>query len=484
MSTSPLPISDIVNIQLLLSPAAIAAPFPNQGAIVGTTVASSGGPTHANRMVQVTSASSMLALGYTTSSPEYLHALAYFAQKPSPSFLWVGFQDLTSLSSATGATSVDAGGTNYTPGDILGVTQGSASGGEIQVLTTNPSTGAVLTIAVVPLSSGTGYSTTSATGLATTHVQVTNSAAAGLTVTLTAVGESPLVALENCRAFNQQIGGVNLPTWYGYVSTTATDTDAEAMALFAQSAQPVMKLYYASSTAAIPTSSTSDVASYMKTNNYERVEMLYSTTQGGAAPGNAYAASASMGMELGLNTGLPSSWFVKFGRQLIGITPEPISQNQFNYLTGKNCNVYAYFGPFPVFTTGVMSNGIVTSVILFLDVLTYQMQYNIMNDITENGAYSITDAGEQRAIHQANEACQYISQIGALSGGIWNGANFAPPVQLTAGQSIPAGYLAQAYPIAQLSATARAARQLQPIIVAVLMTEAAISISIGLYVQQ
>jgi hypothetical protein len=131
-----------------------------------------------------------------------------------------------------------------------------------------------------------------------------------------------------------------------------------------------------------------------------------------------------------------------------------------------------------------MSNGIVTSVILFLDVLTYQMEYNIMNDITENGAYSITDAGEQRAIHQVNEACQYISQIGALSGGIWNGANFAPPVQLTAGQSIPAGYLAQAYPIAQLSASARAARQLQPIIVALLMTEAAISISIGLYVQQ
>lgn len=485
MSTQPLPISDIVDVTVLLQPAAIAAPFPNQGAVVGTTIASSG-PSHANRMVQITQAgfpTNMLNMGYTTSSPEYGHASAYFAQQPPPNFLWLGFQDLTALSDASGATSVDAGGTNYSPGDILAITQGSATAGQVEVLTTNPSTGAVLTISVVLSNNGTGYSTTSATGLATTHVQVTNPAASGLTISLTAVGETPLAALANCRAFNQIAGGANVPMWYGYVSATATDSDTEVMALFAQSAQPVMKLYYASATPAIATNATNDVATYLKNADYGRVEITYSTTQGGSAPGNAYTASASMGMEMGLNTGEPNSWFDKFGPDLIGIIPEPITQNQLTYLKGKNCNVWTWFGAFPLFYTGVMSDGTPTSVVLFDDVLVYQLQYNIMNDIKQNGTYTMDDPGEQRAIHQVNLACQAVSIIGAFSAGIWNGPSFTPPLNLVDGQYIPGGYLAQAYPMAQLSQAAQAARQLQPIIVAVIAKQGAISVAIALYVQ-
>jgi hypothetical protein len=486
MSTQPLPISDIVNIAVYLSPAAVAAPFPNQGAIVGTTVASSGGPTHANRMIQVTSAASLLTLGYLTSSPEYIAAQLYFSQSPAPNFLWVGLQDLSSLSGASGATIIDAEGTNYTVGDVVNVIQGSpanGSGGWVQV-TSIGAGGAVTGIETLPLNDGTGYSLSSATGLATSHVTVANPSASGLTISLTAIGETPLTALENCRAFNQIAGGAIVPMWYGYYSTTAADADAEAMALFAQSAQPVMKFYYSTSTATIPTNATTDVASYCKSNDFGRIEILYSTTQGGNAPNNAYAGAASMGMEMGRNTGLPNSWFDKFSQTLIGVTPEPISQNQLTYIVGKYCNVYTWFGPFPIFTQGVMSSGVDAAIVLFTDVIVYQIQYNIMDDIKANGAYTITDPGEQRAIHQVNLACQYGYTLGALSSGVWSGASFAPPLNLVNGQSIPNGYLAQALPIALLSASARAARQLQPIIVALLMTEGAISVSIGLYVQQ
>jgi hypothetical protein len=422
-----------------------------------------------------TAATAMIAMGYSLTSPEYLAVQRYAAQIPQPQYVWIGLQDLTSLSDAAGATVIDVPGTNYTQGDIVAVSQGSPANitGEIEILTVSAG-GIPTSIAVLVLNNGTGYSP--ATGLATVHVSVTNPAAAGLTISLTAVGESPLDALTNNRVFSN--------VWYGYYSTTAADADAKVMAAFAQSASPVMKFYYNSSTSTIPTFSTSDVASYCDANNYDRIEIGYATTQGGNAPNNAYWGAASMGMEMGLNTGLPNSWFAKFGQTLVGITPEPLSESQKGYLVSKNCNFYANFGPFPMFYSGVMSDGVASSVILFDDVLVYQIQYNIMNDIKENGAYTLDDPGEQRAIHQVNLACQAVDVLGALDSGIWMGPSFQPPLNLVNGQYIPGGYLTQALPMALLSQSARAARALQPIICAIIQKEGAISVQVGVYVQQ
>jgi hypothetical protein len=469
-----LPLQDIVDVTVLIAPPGNSPPTFNIGAICGSTAFTppAGSTTHATRMILVTAAAQLLTQGYTTSSPEYIAAQQYFAQTPAPASLYVGYQDPSSILAVSVGTT-GSGGSNYTVGDILGVTQAGASQGRVSVATVGAG-GAVTGLTVQTLSDGTGYSV--ANNLATTNYQVANPAATGCTVHVTAVGETPLIALENCRYL--------FPQWYGYYSTTAADADAQAIALYAESAQPVMKYYYTSGTQAIQTSSTTDVMSYLQANDFSRTEGIYSTTQGGFAPNNIYASAASMGMEMGLNTGLPGSYFTKWGKPLVGVVPEPLSQGQFNTITGKNCNVYTtYVGPYSIFTPGKMANGDYCDLRLFLDVLVAQIQYTIMNYLTSVLAVPITDPGEQDVIHCVNQAAQDLAEIGFLSSGFWNGVNFLPPLNLVSGTPIPGGYLAQALPIALLSAAARAARQLQPIILAIICTDAAQSVAVGVYVQ-
>ena len=218
----------------------------------------------------------------------------------------------------------------------------------------------------------------------------------------------------------------------------------------------------------------------MKAAQYERAPGIYSTTQGGFAPNNIYAGAALMGEVMGLNTGLAGSYFTAWGKPLAGIIPEPITQTQYNAIAGKNCNVYTNFGSFPLVSPGKMPNGYYIDLVIFLDVLTANITYNLMNLLTSLPALPITDTGEQQAIHQVNLACQQMVDIGFLSPGIWNGVTL---LNLSPGDPVAAGYLCQALPVAQLSAGARAARQLQPIYLAIICSDAAQMITVAVVVQ-
>jgi hypothetical protein len=472
-STPALTLSDIVDVVVLISPESASAPTFNHGLIIGPTA---GVVTHNERLASYTSLSALLTAGYTLTEPEYLAAAEYFGQSPAPNLLWVGFQDPTSINNATVGSS---GGSGYAVGDIVTITQGGASGGQVQVAAETG--GAVTAITLLPLADGTSYS--NANNLAT--VAVSPSVGTGLTIDITGVGESVLTALLNCRNLNSD--------FYGVMSTAAVTADHEAIAAYVQSATPPMIYFYGTHDSNVPTSATTDVFSYMQSNNYNRVFGQYSTTQGGTYPNNIYCGAAAMGIAMGLNTGLAGSYFTMFAKNEVGVTSEPLTGQQVQYINGaslstkgKNGNVLSNFANAYTFLwKGTMGSGQFLDLILFLDVLSAQIQYNIMNLLTELPAVPLTDAGEQQLIHCVNQACQYLQQIGFISSGTWNGVT----IQLTStlgivpGQAIPNGYLAIAAPFSTQSSAARAARQAMPIYLAIICTDAAQSVLVGVYVQ-
>jgi hypothetical protein len=473
MASPALPLSDIVDVVVQVSPQFAVPPTFNQGLIIGNSAVI----THATRIEQFSSLSAMLTAGYTTSSPEYIAAQLYFDQSPQPQYLWVGLQDSTSLN--TVIPHAGNAGANYKVGDVITVVQSGASGGQATV--TSIGTGGVVTgLSVLTANDGTGYSPN--TGLATTGGSGT-----GLEVDITLVGETPLTAVQNCRTAQN--------AWYACMVTTAVDADHLAIAAYAQAATPPMMYFLTTSDVAVLNNTTGNLCATLQANAYKRVFSLYSTTQAGAAPNNVYACAAAMGVMMGLNTGLAGSYFTMMFEELVGVLPEPLTQNQVNTLCGTvgqsfgiNANVYVgYANAYQFLQQGTVANSQFADEILNLDMLVAAMQYNVMNVLVGQPSVAQTDPGQTQLIHAVNQACIAAVTRGYLASGTWEGVSIQVSgngAGLTTGQSMPAGYITLSPPYATQSAANKAARQAMPIYCAINEAGAAQSVLIGIYVQR
>lgn len=460
-SPATLPLGLIVDVEVFVSPQAPPQPTFNIGLIVGTSaVIPSVG---ANSRVRTYNAlSQLLTDGFITSSPEYLAAQLYFGQSPSPQTLKVGRQDLTSIATIQVHAAVE--GTGYTVGDILGVTQGGASGGTVRVSTIG---GSGNVTGVVLVTDGSGYAV--ANGLATTGGTGT-----GAQVDVLSIGETPLVALIACRAKDF--------TWWACMSTTAVKADHEAIAAYIQAATPVGCYFFTTADADALSGAAGNVFSFLKAANYNRVYGAYSTTQGGIAPNNAYAAAADMGVSMGLNTGLANSYFTMKFKVLTGIIPEPLSPSQIAVIEGNNGNLYlSYANAYTIVEQGVVANSQFFDEILNIDMLASAIQFNVMNELVSSPAVPQTDAGQTQLIHAVNQACQAAVDRGFLAGGIWHGVQI---LKLLPGDPVPAGFLVQSPLYATQSSSDRQARKAMPIYAAVLESGAVHSVIIGVYVQR
>jgi hypothetical protein len=135
-----------------------------------------------------------------------------------------------------------------------------------------------------------------------------------------------------------------------------------------------------------------------------------------------------------------------------------------------------------------MSSGAYADFILFIDVLTANIQINVMNSLIELPAIPLTDGGEQLVIHAINNACQAGVEIGFISPGVWNGvsihpSSLNPKLGIDPGDALTAGYESFAAPIAELSAANRAARALQPVFVCLIYTDSAQQVQVQVYAQ-
>lgn len=465
MSSPALPLQSIVNVTVLAGPALGVPPTFNQGAIIGpSTIIPSYGGAGVPRIRQYASTSAMLTDGWAGTEPEFLAAQLYFAQTPSAQFVWVGRQDLTSIK--TLIPHAGSAGSGYVVGDIIGIVQGGASAGQARV-TTIGGGGAVTGLAAVTTNDGTGYAIASA-------LTTTGGSGTALQVDITAIGETPLVAFQNCR----NASGV----WYAGMVTSAVTADHIAIAAYAESAQPLTFYYGTTADAAVLAGSAGNLMATLKAAAYKNTAIVYSTTQSGAAPNNAYAAAAVMGLEMGLNTGLPNSYFTLWGKVLAGVLVEPgITPAQVNVLSGLNCNFYVgYANQFTILQPGVTPSGIFIDLILNRAILQVNLQFQLTNLLISVPSVPQTDPGEQQLIHACNTICQAAVNTGYLAPGTYEGIQ--PVIDLDPGDPLPAGFLCQAYPYSTQSLADHNARKAMPIYIVINESGAVQSLVIGVIV--
>lgn len=537
-TTPPLSLSNIVDITVQVSPSTPPVNSFNVGLFIGnSTIIPSYG---ANSRVRVyTSTTAMLTDGFTTSSPEYIAAQIVFSQNQPPAEIAIGRQDATAIqtvvidgrtvndgaitstsetltsatadflsgdvgstvivegagvagaalittisavgsttsctlaaaasTTVTGAqTSIGFTGQSYAANDLVNITEGGATNGQLKVLTVGIS-GQVLTMQLNV--QGTGYSTSN--GLAT--AAVSPSTGTGLKVNVTALGETLLQAATACRNASN--------VWYGLTVQAPTDTDNLALSEWADPLWQTTRYYPYSGDATIPAGTANNIALQLQTLKL-RVLGQYSTTQSGLFPNNIYAAVALMGLEMGLNTGLAGSFFTDAHKELVGIAPEPLTQTQYQNVIGAGFNVYGTFGAFQLEEPGFMSNGDPSYLWLFLAMLVAQLQTNEIGVLQANPAVPQTNSGEQLLLQAANAACQFLSVIGFIAPGIWEGASInIPGVVVTNGQALPAGYTNLAQPYSQQSKSDRDAGKAMTIYTFITTAGAVQSLVIGIYVQ-
>lgn len=454
MSAFPLPLAPIVDVTSTVGAGAVSAPSFNVGLIVGNsgripTTGSTG------RLRQYGSTTAMLSDGYLVTDPEFIAAGLYFSPSPTAPAVFVGAQDTT----AAKTVAVDAvPGTGYVVGDILGIVQGAASGATVKVTAIGVG-GAVATVAL--LTQGTQYSV--ATGLTTTGGTGT-----GAEIDITAIGETPLQAVAACRAKNAN--------WYAVMVCGSTDADNEAIAAFVQSASPQTIHFFGSQDTS---ASSNSIFAQLQTQTIGRSFGHASTTQLGEFPNNAYVAAADMGVAMGLNTGLAA--FVMAFKSLPGIAAEPLSQTQVTNLEAQNANVYVVRGQaFTILEQGKVASGQYLDIVIGLDVLLSQIQIGVANLLVTQSVVPQTDPGEGLILNVISQACAAAVTRGFIAKGTWTGNTVG---SLTAGTSLPKGFLLQAQSFATQDAGDQQARKGMPVTVALITANGIQSISIGITVQ-
>lgn len=471
--TQPLPLSIIADTTVITSSPQVAAPLFNIGIVIGPTaaIATYGASGRVLTLLQATWSQQMIAAGFISSSPEYIAMQLYFSQSPPPQRGCVGRQDLTAIS--TVAPTGGSTGTGYKVGDVVTVVQSGASNG--QLLVTSVTTGSVTGLAVIVGAQGTGYSI--ATGLATSGGSGT-----GLEVSISAIGETPLQAVQACRSANS--------SWYPCMVTSAQPADHIAISAFVQSQVGTVYLGNDSETNVLNGVSGNTLQTIFAT-GASRTWMQYATTQSGLYPNQIYFTAAVMGQMMASNSQLQNSSFTeKFsgGVPLVGVFVEPLSPTQIAAIEGStpgngpNGNVFLnYANSYSVLEQGTMMAPFVFfDQILGLDVLCANIQFNIMNVLVSVPKVPQTDAGQLSLIQAVEAACAQAQLTGFLAAGIWEGQTL---LTLSAGQSLPNGYYVASPKYSTISQAQIQARQAPPIYVAIIEAGAVHFVTIAVLVQ-
>lgn len=472
MSTS-LSLNSILNVAISVSPSPAPGPSFNQALIAGSsTVIPS-----ATRTRLYQSLAAMTSDSWLPTAPEYLAAELYFSQTPQPTYLWIGRQDLTAI--ATVAIGASAG-SNYVVGDVITVVQSGASGGQLSV-TTISSGGVVTGVSIIVGSQGTGYS-------AASNLATTGGSGTGLEINILTIGETPLQAITACRLQN--------PQWYccQFVGTAA-DADHLAIAAYIQGASPNSLYFLTSGDAAILANSANNLFAQLQAAKYSRTFPVYSTTQGGLFPNNAYASAGPMGLAMGLNTGAPGSYFDLMFKTIAGVAYEPLTQTQVNSICGTvsrssnglNGNVVVQYanGAYQWIQNATMASGDFFDEIMNLDMLSSDMQTSGVNLLVSVPALPITDGGVSQMANVISGACDRAQSRGFIApSGVWKGVTIGTGnAALADGDALPKGYYVYAPPVSSMSAAQRAARIMPSMTVALVEAQSGHSLQITVEVQ-
>lgn len=475
--TQALPISRVVNVGVILTPAGAQAQSLADLLLLGTSDVID----TQERMRSYADASS-IASDFGTGSDEYRAALLWFSQKPQPTRLllgrWVNSaangglrcgplsaaqRDIAQWTSITngsfkyrkdgGALTTVVGLDFSTVTNLNGVASiiaaeltgvevmwnANLSRFEFTSLTTGPTSAFAFLEAP-----DTG------TNMAQKLAGLSSSSGAYVFAGQDAESIADCIALFDDR-FGQQ--------WYAVVCPDATNDEQIEIASFVESSINKHILGVTSQEAAtLVAASTTDIASRMEAMNFTRVLTQYSSK-------SPYAVCSALARILTVDyRGSRTMITLKF-KQQPGVEAETLPLSQVTVLESKNANVFVnYNNDTAILEQGVMANGEFVDVITGTDWLAVTLQTALYNLLyTSPTKIPQTDQGQQLLLTTCESVCSQAVNNGLLAPGVWNSAGFG---QIEQGQFLAKGYYIYSDSFKNQQPNDRAARHAMPIQIA------------------
>lgn len=174
-----------------------------------------------------------------------------------------------------------------------------------------------------------------------------------------------------------------------------------------------------------------------------------------------YLMVSALARQLAVDFSQPNSTITLMFRQCPGVTPSNINLNDKQVLDGKNCNYYTNFGTFPMFATGILSNGTWIDQRHGLDYLAQHLADAAFGGVVTVSKIPQTDKGLAYLTGLLEVAMQDMVNCGLIAPGTWRGSGIANVVNT--GEYLPTGYKIYAAPISSQSEIDRMARKAPPI---------------------
>lgn len=428
-----LPVSDIVQVQILVSPQAPVA----QGFGIGYVLGKSTVLPLEERIRFYTSLATVNA-DFASNTEEYKAASAYFGQSPAPAMLAIGRRFLAAQAAKLRGGAVSAVHTTYT-----GVTNGgfdiTINGVNRQITAIN--CGAATSMADVATAiqtrlaaalasttcvwNGSRFVITSPTTGPASLITIASaptgggsptdaSAIFGFTTDTGALAVQGIAIESMTDSVNASIAFDN--SWYGLSLTfDASVQDHKDAAAVAQASKKAF-FYTTNDPNAKLSAATTDLGYFFKNLSYDYAFGVYSTSP--------YAHMSAMARAFIVDFSQPNSTITLKFKKLPGIGADSITESERLALEGKNLNYYTSFGGFVMLANGTVANGRFFDEVHGLDWLQATLQTAIFGTLaTTPTKIPQTDQGTARLVQSASQAFKQAVSNGLLAPGVWQGEN-------------------------------------------------------------
>jgi hypothetical protein len=439
-----LPLEDIVNIIVNLSPrSAVRAGF-NLGLIVGGSDVISV-EDRIKIYATATALKDMIEDGFTEDMPEYKAVSLYCQQNKKAPRVAVGRRDITPVEVITNNYngSVAVGGSDYVAGDKVTFDIFTAE------VTAVDGSGAITAFTLSPASGDNSVTLTAEAAIGGTGTGATFNVTT-VTTSTTAPTETITAALMDCRAKNTN--------WYSVTVCGASNNDILAVSEFIETATPTSAYFFTSDDLSL---GSGNIFNMLKLLSRRRTLGMYSETPD--------AVAAVMGYAMGANTRTSGSAFTLMHKSLVGVMPDDLNAGQVDYLTSINANYYVSRGSggdYSMFENGVMCDGVYFDEILNLDMLVNDMQLSIMDVLRSRPKVAQTEGGMNDIKLAIKPTLDRMRLIGFIAPGRWTGAQIwlTPEwLALDTNDMLNDGYLILSEPIDDQPQSDRDARKAPPI---------------------
>jgi hypothetical protein len=467
-----IPVSKVVKVSILSSPT-----FPARKGFGLLNIIGKSTKLPLGDRIRFYSDMTGVAADFSSTDEEYLAAQVFFSQAPRPTELaisrrfdvaapgellgGVGYQkDITLFNAVTnGGFDIKLDGVNkqVTACNLSGAANMNAVASAVQTKLAALAAGTTCTFdgtRFIVRSGTTGVTSTVDFATAPTGAGSPTDISAMLALDAASLGlKSAGVAVESVTDSLNALQQKN-QSWYGVTFTKElTEAQIKEAAAWAE-AQVKIFGFTTSASNVLDAAATADIASFMKSNLYDRTFYIWDDN-------DPYQIVSAIARAFTVNFNEQNSTITLKFKQLPGTSPITITESQRLALVAKNCNYYTYFGDSAMLAEGVMGSGKFFDERHGCDWLQNAIETNVFGYLfTRTTKVPQTDKGVASLVQQVEKACREGVNNGLLAPGVWNGMDLG---EVHSGDFLPKGFYVYAQPVAEQNQSDREARKAPPI---------------------